>query len=56
MRPTHVLSRVVTVIVLAAMAGPAAAQGFKFSQPDDADRAEAEARQAKIADQLSTPC
>jgi len=42
--------------VLAAMAGPAAAQGFKFSQPDDADRAEAEARQAKIADQLSTPC
>jgi hypothetical protein len=56
MRPTHVLSRVVTVIVLAAMAGPAAAQGFKFSQPDDADRAETEARQAKIADQLSTPC
>jgi hypothetical protein len=42
--------------VLAAMVGPAAAQGFKFSQPDDADRAEAEARQAKIADQLSTPC
>jgi len=42
--------------VLAAMAGPAAAQGFKFSQPDDADRVEAEARQAKIADQLSTPC
>jgi len=43
-------------IVLAAMAGPGAAQGFKFSQPDDADRAETEARQAKIADQLSTPC
>ena len=56
MRPTHVLPRVLIAIVLAAMAGPAAAQGFKFSQPDDADRAEAEARQAKIADQLSTPC
>jgi len=56
MRPTHVLSRVLIAIVLAAMAGPAAAQGFKFSQPDDADRAETEARQAKIADQLSTPC
>ena len=56
MRPTHVLSKVLIGIVLAAMAGPAAAQGFKFSQPDDSDRAEAEARQAKIADQLSTPC
>ena len=56
MRPTQVLSRVLIAVVLAAMVGPAAAQGFKFSQPDDADRAEAEARQAKIADQLSTPC
>jgi hypothetical protein len=43
--------------VLAALAyGPAAAQGFKFSQPDDADRAEQEARQSRIAEQLSTPC
>ena len=56
MRPTQVLSRVLIAVVLAAMVGPAAAQGFKFSQPDDADRAETEARQAKIADQLSTPC
>lgn len=56
MCPTHVLSKVLIALVLAAMAGPAAAQGFKFSQPDDADRVEAEARQAKIADQLSTPC
>src|SRR5215471_1071406 len=56
MRPTQVLSNVLVALVLAAMAGPTAAQGFKFSQPDDSDRAEAEARQAKIADQLSTPC
>jgi acid stress-induced BolA-like protein IbaG/YrbA len=38
------------------VAGPVAAQGFKFSQPDEAERAENEARQNRIADQLSTPC
>ena len=36
--------------------GPAGAQGFKFSQPDDSDRQEQEARQSRIAEQLSTPC
>jgi ferritin-like protein len=36
--------------------GSAVGQGFKFSQPDDADRAEEDARQSRIADQLSTPC
>jgi hypothetical protein len=40
----------------AALTGHAAAQGFKFSQPDDSDRIENEARQARIAEQLSTPC
>jgi hypothetical protein len=34
----------------------AAAQGFKFSQPDEQDRIEEEARQSDIAQQLSTPC
>jgi len=34
----------------------ASAQGFKFSQPDEADRLEQEAREDRIADQLSTPC
>ena len=34
----------------------AAAEGFKFSEQDDADRAESEARQSRIAEQLSTPC
>jgi acid stress-induced BolA-like protein IbaG/YrbA len=36
--------------------GWAYAQGFKFSQPDDSDRLEQEARQNRIAEQLSTPC
>jgi hypothetical protein len=38
------------------VSGLAGAQGFKFSQPDDADRQEQEARQSRIAEQLSTPC
>jgi hypothetical protein len=46
------------LVLLASLAtGPAAAQqGFKFSQPDDEDRAANEARQNRIAEQLSTPC
>jgi hypothetical protein len=35
---------------------PAFAQGFKFSQQDDSERLENEARQSRIAEQLSTPC
>ncbi|HEY5310238.1 MAG TPA: hypothetical protein VIK97_17120 [Casimicrobiaceae bacterium] len=44
--------------LLASLAtGPATAQqGFKFSQPDEEDRAANEARQNRIAEQLSTPC
>jgi hypothetical protein len=37
-------------------AGPASAQGFKFSQPDPAPAVEEAARQERIAQQLSTPC
>ena len=45
------------IALLAAIGcGAALAQGFKFSQPDEADRQEQEARQARIAEQLSTPC
>lgn len=44
------------VLLTALTAGLAAAQGFKFSQPDDSDRLEQEARQNRIAEQLSTPC
>jgi hypothetical protein len=36
--------------------GPAAAQGFKFSQPDDNAAMENAARQDRIAYELSTPC
>ena len=39
------------------MAGPAVAQGFKFSQPNDsAAKAEEAAKQERIAWELSTPC
>jgi hypothetical protein len=55
MRPQSAFA---ALIMLASIAcAPAfAAQGFKFGQEDEADRAEQEARQARIAEQLSTPC
>lgn len=37
-------------------AGAALAQGFKFDQADDEDKAAREAREDRIAVQLSTPC
>jgi hypothetical protein len=46
----------ILVVLVQVLAGPAGAQGFKFSQPDEADRQEQEARQSRIAEQLSTPC
>ncbi|HEY7945761.1 MAG TPA: hypothetical protein VIH15_14760 [Casimicrobiaceae bacterium] len=54
MRPKPALAILVLSAALAADA--IGAEGFKFSDPDDADRAESEARQDRIADQLSTPC
>jgi acid stress-induced BolA-like protein IbaG/YrbA len=54
MRPGPTFAALALLAQLAA--GPAGAQGFKFSQPDDADRLEQEARQNRIAEQLSTPC
>jgi len=42
--------------LLAAALPVAAQQGFKFSQPDDAARIERESREARVAEQLSTPC
>lgn len=41
--------------LLATVTG-AGAQGFRFSQPDEGDRLEREAREDRIAEQLSTPC
>lgn len=42
--------------VLFAAAACAGAADFKFSQPDESDRMEREARDARVADYLSTPC
>ena len=52
MRPKPVLA----IFVAALTAVAAGAEGFKFSEPDEADRAENQARQSRIAEQLSTPC
>ena len=51
-------SIVAALIVLACLASVQAfaAQGFKFGQDEEADRADKEARQARIDEQLSTPC
>lgn len=49
-------SAVAAVLALPFAASLAAAQGFKFGQPDDTDRLEREAREDRIAVQLSTPC
>ena len=50
-----------TLVLLASFAAPPAwsAQGFKFSNPDavdEAEKAEKEARDAQVYEQLSTPC
>jgi len=46
------------VLALSLLVGipSAAGQSFKFSQPDDSERLEREAREARITDYLSTPC
>jgi len=55
MRPRFALATLVLLVQVASE--PAlAAQGFKFSQEDESDRLEQEARQSKIAEELSTPC
>ena len=47
---------ILALLALLATGLAVAQQGFKFSQPDDEDRLANEARQSRIADQLSTPC
>ena len=54
MRLRHAFAILAVLVPLST--GPAAAQGFKFSQPDESDRVEEEARQSDIAERLSTPC
>jgi hypothetical protein len=55
MRSRCALSALVLLSQLAS-APVGATEGFKFSQPDESDRLEQEARQSRIAEQLSTPC
>ncbi len=54
MRPLRALATLLLLLPLAT--GQAAAQGFRFSQPDDADQQESDARQDRIAADLSVPC
>ena len=49
-------TRALLALGLVVAAASAAAQGFSFSQPDDSDRREREAREERIEDDLSTPC
>jgi hypothetical protein len=49
------LTLVVSLVALCC-AGAGHAQGFKFSQEDNAAKAKEEARQQAIAERLSTPC
>ena len=46
----------IVALALAFAATQALAQGFSFSKPDDEERAEREAKEGRIAAQLSTPC
>jgi hypothetical protein len=46
----------IVALALAFAATQALAQGFSFSTPDDEERAEREAKESRIAAQLSTPC
>jgi hypothetical protein len=54
MCPKSVLAMLALSLPMAV--GPVDAQGFKFSQPDTAAKAEEDARQDRIAQDLSTPC
>jgi acid stress-induced BolA-like protein IbaG/YrbA len=50
------LALLVLALLVPLASGRLGAQGFSFSQPDDANRQDADARANRIAEQLSTPC
>ncbi len=54
MRPS--LPRCLVLLAVPLAVGGAHAQGFRFSQPDNADQAAQAERDARIAAELSTPC
>jgi acid stress-induced BolA-like protein IbaG/YrbA len=49
-------ARSLLLLLVAVAAGPALAQGFRFSQPDDSEQRDAAARDERIAQDLSVPC
>src|SRR6476661_4667905 len=49
-------ARSLRLLLTVVAAGPALAQGFRFSQPDDSAAREAAARDERIAQDLSVPC
>ncbi len=50
------LARAFVAVLLPLVVGGAAAQGFKFSNPDNTQQAEQAAKDDRIAWELSTPC
>ena len=53
----HAVARLLVAVCLIGLAGAGvAAQGFKFSQEDEAAKAKEQSRMEGIADRLSTPC
>ena len=56
MLPAPALPAFALAAVFASGLALAQQPGFKFSQQDDSERLEQEARQDRIAAQLSTPC
>jgi hypothetical protein len=53
--PRRAVALLLAAALLAATSAPAQ-QGFTFTPQDDADRAERDARQQRLMEQLSTPC
>jgi hypothetical protein len=54
--PSNCMHVVLASSFLLIASSAAAQQDFKFSQPDESERLEREAKAARIADYLSTPC
>ena len=54
LRPRY--ARAMAILFAQLLCAAAGAQGFKFSQQDDSEAQEQQARESRIAEQLSTPC
>jgi hypothetical protein len=56
MWPQRQLPSLLLLALLASAPAEAQPQGFKFSSPDNAEQQEQQAREGRVAEQLSTPC